>query len=258
MRIGIIGGGAIAQFLLKKINKQKEDNLHINSIYIRDKNKYSHLKDLYNVKLFTNFEQFLNSNIDIIIEAATVDAVKKLIPNAIKKKRTIIASAGAFADEQFTENIYKLVEQYKNQVYLPAGAIGGLDLLQNAHVLNEISHVNLSTKKPAHTLVDEPLNKETIIFDGPAIQAIERFPENVNVSIILSLAGIGAKKTNIRVIADPHLEKNNHTITIKGTFGQATINVENNPLKENPKTSHLAALSILGTLKSIGQPIQIG
>jgi len=257
MNIGIIGGGAIAQFLLKKINLEQKCNAHIKSIYIRDKERYDDLANKFNLKLYTDYDLFLNSNIDLVIEAATVKAVKRFAPKTIKQKSIIIASAGAFADELFTKNMYSLIKQYKNKVYLPSGAIGGLDLLKNANVLNEVEEVMLTTRKPANSLIDGAINQEKVVFNGTANEAIKKFPANINVSIILSLAGLGVHETKVKVIADPHINKNNHSIDIRGSFGRATINVENNPLKENPKTSHLAALSILGTLQSMEHSINI-
>lgn len=258
MNIGIIGGGAISQFLLNKINNERAVNFPIKSVYVRNEAKYSFLSDEYGVDVHTDFDLFLDSDIDVVVEAANVDAVKQLIPKAIKEKHAIIVSVGALADESFSKKIYKLVTTYNNTVHLPSGAIGGLDLLQNAHVLNEVTDVTLTTRKPAHTLTEKEVDKEKTIFSGSAAQAIKNFPENINVSIILSLAGIGVNDTKVNIIADPHIKRNNHTIHIDGAFGQASIKVENNPLTENPKTSYLAALSILGTLQQLNNTIQIG
>lgn len=258
MNIGIIGGGAIAQFLLKKINVEKTIKSHINSIYVRDEEKYRFLHEQYDVAIYTDLDEFLASNIDIVVEAANVKAVKQLIPHIIMKKQAIIISIGALADKLFLQNVYSLIDTYKNRIHLPSGAIGGLDLLQNAHVLNEVSKVTLTTEKPAHTLTDEQLTESKTIFNDSALKAIKQFPENINVSIILSLAGIGVNKTNVKIVADPHITNNIHTIEIDGTFGEALIRVQNNPLQENPKTSYLAALSVLGTLKKLDDKIKIG
>src|SRR5690606_19312987 len=105
---------------------------------------------------------------------------------------------------------------------------------------------------------DEAIEHEKVVFEGPAEEAIERFPKNINVSIILSLVGIGAERTLVKIIADPHVEKNNHFIEARGSFGKLTLHVENDPMPNNPKTSYLAALSILSTLSNHSQNIHIG
>ncbi|MQY54522.1 MAG: DUF108 domain-containing protein, partial [Methanosarcinales archaeon] len=49
-----------------------------------------------------------------------------------------------------------------------------------------------------------------------------------------------------------------HEIEAKGKFGKLFVRVENVPSTANPKTSYLAALSAIATLKSISHPIRVG
>ena len=198
------------------------------------------------------------SGIDIVVEAANIDAVKTLIPGVIKKKDAMLISVGALADEALLTEISNLVHKYKHAVHLPSGAIGGLDLLQNSHALGTVTSVSLTTRKPAHSLIDEDIDEAKIIFEGKAVDAIKRFPKNMNVSIVLSLAGIGIEKTSVYLIADPHIEKNIHQVDIVGDFGEATFTITNNPLPDNPKTSYLAAMSIIGALKKMDGKLIIG
>lgn len=258
MNIGIIGAGAIANFLLKEINQHEMEDLKIQSIFVRNREKYQALESQFSVNLYTDIDDFLNSNIDLVVEAANIEAVKAHLSTVLKKKPAILISIGALADEQFLQEVSELTEKYGNSVHLPSGAVGGLDLLQNAHALDTVSEVSLTTRKPADTLIDRPIDEEVIVFKGKAVDAIKQFPKNINVSIVLSLAGIGIEKTNVTIIADPHSKKNIHEVEIKGDFGTASISITNNPLPENPKTSYLAAMSILGTLKRIVQTIRIG
>lgn len=95
-------------------------------------------------------------------------------------------------------------------------------------------------------------------FDGSALEAIELFPKNINVSIILSLAGLGPQKTGVKIISDPAVRKNSHSIEATGSFGKLSLKVENDPMPDNPKTSYLAALSVLATLKNKDAIFQVG
>ena len=104
----------------------------------------------------------------------------------------------------------------------------------------------------------ETIEKETLLFEGTASEAVKAFPANVNVAATISLAGIGFERTKVRVIADPTLSRNVHEITVEGEFGKLSTRVENLPSPENPKTSYLAALSAISTLKKILSPVQIG
>ena len=49
----------------------------------------------------------------------------------------------------------------------------------------------------------EGLSEPLVVFDGSALDAVKAFPANVNVAAALSLAGIGAERTKVRVVADP-------------------------------------------------------
>lgn len=247
VKIGIIGAGAISRFLITALKEQA--NLEVTSILVRDDNKYKHLAEVNNVQLFTNVDAFLQSNIDIVVEAADIEAVKALVPAILPKKPVVLISVGALADEGLLEQLLALTKKHGNGLHLPAGAIGGLDLLQNAHALGNVTNVSLTTRKPASSLIDQPIKTEQIIFEGPAFEAIQHYPKNMNVSIVLALAGLGFDETKVKLIADPNITQNIHQIAIVGDFGEATVEVKNNPLPSNPKTSYLAALSIIGTLK---------
>jgi aspartate dehydrogenase len=258
MNIGVIGAGAVATFLLKEINQNQLAELQIKSILVRNTEKYRLLESKFGVKLFTDLNSFLDSEIDIVVEAANIHAVKTLLPSVIKKKDVVLISVGALADEALLNEISNLVKEHKYTVHLPSGAIGGLDLLQNANALGKVNSVTLTTRKPASTLIDEDIREAKVVFEGKAIDAIKQFPKNMNISIVLSLAGVGIEKTRVCLVADPHIEKNIHQVDISGEFGEATFSITNHPFPENPKTSYLAAMSILGTLKRMNGKLRIG
>src|SRR5690625_7467876 len=71
------------------------------------------------------------------------------------------------------------------------------------------------------------------------------------ISMIIAIASIGIKDTNDTIIADPKIDRNVHNVKFTGDFGEAEFTFRNNPLQDNPKTSHLAALSVCGTLERI-------
>jgi aspartate dehydrogenase len=97
-----------------------------------------------------------------------------------------------------------------------------------------------------------------VIFEGPATEAVVKFPQNVNVAATISLAGLGPDKTLVRVVADPSIHQNIHEICAKGAFGSFEIRLVNLPNPENPKTSLLACLSVVSLLKKIQGTVQIG
>ncbi len=255
MNIGFIGAGAIAEYALQQLSK--EASLHVKKVLVRDRDKYAHLSDAYGVELVTDLKDLLTEDIDIVAEAANIDAVKMYLPEVLKKKDAVVISIGAFSDAEFLGEITEITEASQKQLYLPSGAIGGLDLIQNAKSAGDLKQVKIATRKPASTLTNQAVENELIVFSGPAEEAIKRYPKNVNVAIVLSLAGIGVKATEVELIADAKTDKNSHVIEVEGDFGQMRVEIANNPLPSNPNSSYLAAASVVSTLIRASQAVRI-
>jgi aspartate dehydrogenase len=259
MNIGIMGTGNIATYLLKSINEEKQITGTVTAVFGRNREVGNQIVEKYKACFYPDFESFIGSDVDIVVEAAAVEvAAAYSIPVLENKKDLVVSSIGAFTDAAFLENVRETAEMNRRTVHLPSGAVGGLDLLKSANALGGLEKVMITTRKSPASLGLEGINRETPLFDGPAGEAIKKFPKNVNVALALSLAGIGTEKTRVRVIADPSVERNTHTIEAEGSFGSMTATIGNLPMPDNPKTSYLAALSVLAALKNQGNPVVIG
>jgi len=263
MNIGIIGTGNISHFLLEEIegkNKTQNEHINITAVFGRNKEKGNELSKTYHVDFYNKIDQFLQSPTDLIVEAATVEVAMEQSEKILKSgKHLMLSSVGSMGDWTFYQKIEKLAKQEARHVYIPSGAVGGIDVLKAANVLGELKTVSLTTKKSPQSLgLEEDPEEAKVIFEGAAGEAIQQFPKNINVSIVLSLAGIGTEKTKVRIVADPNISRNTHVIEASGHFGSFHFTVENEPMPSNPKTSYLAALSILSTLQNIDHPIKIG
>jgi len=259
MKIGIIGTGNIAKYLLENINKNGKLEGKVAALFGRNEEVGQLLAEQYNTDFFTNFNRFIDSDLDIVVEAATIDVTIQYIKEVLEsKKDVVISSIGAFNDIEFLKEMKVTAQLHSKHIYLPSGAIGGLDLLQSANSLNGLTEVSITTRKSPESLGLEGVSEEQMLFEGSARAAIELFPKNVNVALLLSLAGIGADKTKVRIIVDPIIIRNTHTIEADGDFGTMHLTIENNPMPENPKTSYLAALSILSILQNKDRSISIG
>jgi aspartate dehydrogenase len=160
-----------------------------------------------------------------------------------------------------------LAEKHGGRILVPSGAIAGLDGVKGAREA-AITSVTMETRKPPRGLAGAPwieeqgidldaIREETLIFEGPAGEAVRAFPANVNVVAALSLAGIGPERTRIKIYAVPGQRHNQHRIAVEGEFGRLTIEVENVP-SENPRTGKLSYLSAIAMLRELGSPTRIG
>lgn len=212
----------------------------------------------------------LSSNpIDIVVEAASQDAVRDAGLSILQNKKDLmIMSVGALLDESIYDILSDACEHFKKTIYLPSGAIAGLDGIKS--VKGQIESLSITTTKHPISLKGAKffensdinlgeINSPTVIFEGTAKEAVSLFPANINVAALLSLSGIGSEKTEVKIVADPSTDKNTHHIEAMGNFGKMTFTIENYPDENNPKTSKLAILSAIETLKNYcSDKIQIG
>ena len=125
------------------------------------------------------------------------------------------------------------------------------------------------TRKPPNALIKakfvvenkiklENLNEPKLIFSDNALEGAKAFPANVNVAAAVGLAGVGAKKTQLEIWADPTLTKNTHTILVKSDSSNFKIEIENIQSVENPGTGKITALSVVATLRGMISSLKVG
>lgn len=269
-RIGLLGCGAIGTQIAIAIDSGVIP-AKLTHIYDIDKaNSDTLVTKLKEKPMIVENAHLLSSNpIDIVVEAASQDAVSDNALSILQNRKDLmIMSAGALLDESVYEIITDACKEFKKTVYLPSGAIAGLDAIKS--VRSELDSVTITTTKHPNSLkgakffensnIDtDKITEPTLLFEGTASEAVRLFPKNINVSALLSLAGIGSHETIVKVMADPGTNKNTHHIESQGSFGKITTTLENVPDATNPKTSRLAILSAIETLRSIcSNDIKIG
>lgn len=264
MRIGLIGCGAIGSEIAKAIDKGLIPNAELKVAL--DKNPQA--MHALNIQLKKKFKpvktllDLLKVNIDLVVEAASQQAVRDYSEKIIKSRRDLVVlSVGALLDEDLLQRLLLLCQKYSRRIYVVSGALGGIDAVKAASLLG-FSTLTLTTRKHPKVLASSPyfvekgidpnsITSPTLLFEGSALEAVRLFPANVNVAATLTLASSSNRAPIIRVIADPTLEVNVHEIEAKGQFGEISIVMRNTPSPQNPKTSYIAALSAISTLKSI-------
>ena len=268
-KIGVVGCGAIGAEICKAID-QGSMGVELYAIYDRNDEHIAAVKtELKNMNPHVLDIADMAHHVDLVVEAASQAAVSDIVLTALNAGCDVmVMSIGAFADEELRNTAFGFAEEHGCDVYFPSGAIVGLDGLKSA-MSAKVDSVILTTQKPPRGLAGAPyivqnnidldkITSRTVIFEGTANEAVRAFPANVNVAASLSIAGIGFEKTIVRVVADPALSTNVHEISVEGEFGKFSTKVENVPSPTNPKTSYLAALSAIATIKKIASPIQIG
>jgi aspartate dehydrogenase len=270
MRVGIIGGGAVARLLLHHVQAGEVDDIEVVAIVGRsESSRGKALAAEFGVPFVTGVEALLARKPEVVVEAASHDAVRAFgAPLLSAGVRLIVLSGGALADDALRETLERAAAQHGALLYVPSGGIGGLDALKAACIAG-VDEVTIAVTKPAAAWKGIPyverlgvdldhLSAPVTLYEGPARAGVPHFPANVNIAAVLSLAGIGLDRTRLKAVADPHITHNTHYIDIRGKTGNISIKFENVPSAENPKTALLACYSALAALKAMHASARYG
>ena len=268
--IGLLGCGAIGQGLALAVDSGVIKGARLVAVFDQDSQKSNSLVQRLNgsTKTADSFEDFIDSEgLSLVVEAASQEAVRKYGKAVIDhSKHLMIMSTGALLDKNLFSEMSHLAQVTGLRIFVPSGAVGGIDAIRASR--HELHEVTLTTRKPPESLADtdagsleslKKLDSATVVFEGNALEAVQRFPFNINVAATISLAGIGPEKTRVRIIADPNALGNIHEIYAAGRSGVMTFVMENVPHPDNPRTSHLAVLSAIEALRTVCEDgIRIG
>ena len=170
----------------------------------------------------------------------------------------VVVSTGALADPALFETLKAAAERGGGRLSLVSGAVGGIDALAAARE-GGLSKVVYTGRKPpagwrgtaAEKVVDlDTISGPTEVYRGNAGEAARRFPQNANVAATIALAGLGLEATEATLIADPAATGNIHRIEAEGTFGRFSLEFSGKTLPSNPKTSMMAALSVVRAVRN--------
>ncbi|MDD1734823.1 MAG: aspartate dehydrogenase [Methanothrix sp.] len=267
VKIGLIGCGAIGAEIARALDRGRIDATLVAVCDHNPETASALIESLEHKPIKARLEELVDLA-DVVVEAASQKAVPAVARETLGRgKSLMIMSVGALADRELFAEVKRLARENGARVYLPSGAIAGLDGLKSAS-MGGIRRITLTTTKNPRGLQGAPyilekkidlsaLTGPTVIFQGSALEAVKAFPANVNVAATLFLAA-GEGEVEVNVVADPDIKINQHEILVEGDFGRISTKVENIPSPQNPRTSYLAALSAIATLRSIVDPVKIG
>ena len=262
LQLAFVGWGAIARTAARLIDPEA---VEITAVAVRDATRER--PDLPPAAtVLTDPGELEALGPDLVAEAAGRDSVGPWGRAALEVGADVIVSSGsAFADAELLAALRDLARRRGAQLQIHPGALAGVDALAAARTLGIDSVEHRIVKPPpawsgtpAEQLCDlTTLATSHVFFRGSAAEAASQFPKNANVAMTSALAGIGPDATEIALVADPDSTVNRHEIVAQGAFGRLDVSVANNPLPDNPKTSALAALSLVRAIDNRATPIVI-
>lgn len=261
LTFALIGGGALGTAVLDMIRADRE--VRVGAIVLRSPASEALLALAHGVPIV---ESVPRSAIDFVVEVAGHSAIEThVLPALARGIPCILTSVGALATDGLPARIEAAARAGGTQVELIAGGVGAIDALAAARI-GGLDTVRYTGRKPAAAWTGTPaaerfdlssLETETVIFEGSAREAAQRYPKNANVAATVALAGLGLDRTLVRLVADPAATQNSHRIDATGAFGALEMVLRNAPLASNPKTSALTALSVVRAIRNRAAQIRI-
>ena len=264
-RVAIAGFGAIGKVVAKHLDRGL-DGLALAAVSARDRMRAEAAMARFARPVPVVPLTGLWEHADLIVECAPAAVLRELAEPALTHGRQLmVLSCGALLDNF---DLVELARRRGGRILVPSGALLGLDAVAAAAEGN-ISSVHMITRKPPRGLAGAPYLEENAIsvlglseprrvFTGTAREAARGFPANVNVAAALALAGIGPDRTTIEIWADPAVTRNTHRIEVEADAARFSLQIENVPSAENPRTGRLTALSVVAALKKLTSPLAVG
>jgi aspartate dehydrogenase len=212
-RLGIVGCGAIGSLVARLLEKKKS-SFRVTALFDLNRPAAIKLSKLLKSRpAVCGGINHLLSKCDIVLEAASVRVAFSVADTALKKKKPVVMmSTGGFLLHQ--KQLERLARRYRTKIYLPSGALCGLDGLKAARQIGKIRELRITSTKPPQGFEGapglSPSQKHLLyksksafyLYQGDVWGAIRRFPANVNVAATTALASGNPKKLKVRVIAD--------------------------------------------------------
>ncbi|WP_107846322.1 aspartate dehydrogenase [Litoreibacter ponti] len=261
MKVGIIGYGAIAQYLAQALPRIGAELVFVvaregREIAVRDA-----LGDVA-----VGGDILGAPELDVVVDCAGHQALRDHGYAVLRRGIDLVTvSIGALADDALRASLEEAARIGGSTLHLPSGALGALDALGSA-AEGGLARVTYTGRKPpngwkgspAEDAVDlDGLTEAAVHFEGSARQAALAYPKNANVAAAVALAGVGFDATQVLLIADPDARANIHEVEAEGEFGSFRFEIAGETLPDNPRTSALAAMSVVKTVADRARSLRV-
>lgn len=271
MHLGLIGYGSITSELLGLIAPLPIDRISILVRPGREGDARTRLSAAppevaRKAEVLADGEAFLAARPDLVVEAAGHEAAATHGPAVLGAGiDLVLVSVGALTDDALHERLVAAARDGGARLILPAGAIGGIDIVAALAPAGDMVLRYFGAKPPAAWAgtpaagladlggLDEPVE----IFRGTAREAAIAFPRNANVAATLALAGGGLDATQVVLTADPAAQGNVHRYELTSPTASLSVEIANRPSAGNAKTSLTTVYSVLREIRNHLGPVSI-
>ncbi|MCA0858873.1 aspartate dehydrogenase [Phaeobacter italicus] len=263
MKIALIGFGTIARYVVDQLASSR---IEIAAVIVPEYQIAPLSDELGKQFNFITEAAEAGNDIDLFVDCAGHGALLQHGAQILRAGHDLLTvSIGALADAALLEELDRAAAVGGGSIRLVSGAIGALDALRASRT-GTLQAVRYIGRKPPQGWIGSQAEQvldlsalagaAQVHFRGTAREAALQYPKNANVAAAVALAGIGLDNTQVELLADPSVSRNIHEIEAEGDFGSFRFSIEGNPLPSNPRTSSLAAMSVIASIKQYAERIK--
>lgn len=271
LKVGLIGFGAIGQVVADAISAGRAGPARLVAVLEQFAPKHRASGNRFacdpGITFTENPGVFHAAQFDLAVEVAGQEALKSHALDVVRSGRDIlIASIGAFTDEVFFERLLRSAAEHGARVFLTSGALPAVDWMSAASLAGK-GAVSITQSKPVESwrgtpaakMVDlDGLRVPTCFFESTAREAASRFPKSSNITAMLALSTVGLDETKVRLVADPTSARMHTLIEFHSGVGSLRLELQGQPLAENPSTSACVPLIIIRGIRNLCSTVHYG
>lgn len=180
----------------------------------------------------TTLAEFIACKPAVAVECASARALADYGPALLAAGIDLVPlSLTALADPDIEHRLMEAAATGPGRIEIAPGAIGTLDLLATAReeglrrvVYRQLKSPAMWKLTPAAGFADLDAISERTVFFRDSVRGVARhFPNNLNTSVGVALAGLGLDATEAELVADPAISETAHELDIHAAPGNAVL-----------------------------------
>lgn len=200
---------------------------------------------------------FLGQRPEVVVECASREVLAEIGPAVLAAGCDLVPlSLTALADREVEQRLRAAADAGPGRLEIAPGAIGTLDLLATAREEGLARVVYRQLKSPAmwKLVAGAPpdldsIGRRTVILSGSVRALAQRFPDNLNTSVGVALAGLGLDRTEAELVADPTLRETAHELEVHAAPGKAVLTLGGRTVPPDGDPADYTTFSIMRLLK---------
>ena len=248
-KVCLAGCGRLGHVIADGLMAGKVPGAELTAVLVQTAEKAEKLQAELGCLVTTDLQDLLSAKPAYVIESAGNGVVRQItVPVLEAGADLIVLSTSIFGESAFYDQARAAATRYGRQIHLAHGGIGGLDVVETAAMMGEVT-AGLTKRKfsKGSARSDAALDALADEFHATAAEAMEQYPDQLNVAISLALAAGNLERTEVHVSP---AEMVDFTIRCDGIFGEAAFYT-----RLGDSGPDLAAWSALAMLRRLTSPI---